>query len=121
MVKNRSAMQEIQVRSLGQEDPLEKEMAYLKILARIIGDFFLTYMCQIFFLENTKYVLLLFPGSSDGKESVCNAGDPSSIPGSGRSPREGNGNPLQYSCLRNPMNRRAWWATIHKVTRVRGN
>ena len=78
-------------------------------------------MCQIFFLENTKYVLLLFPGSSDGKESVCNAGDPSSIPGSGRSPREGNGNPLQYSGLRNPMDRRAWWATIHKVTRVRGN
>ena len=44
-----------------------------------------------------------FPGSSGGKESVCNAGDMGSIPGSGRSPGEGNGNPLQYSCLENPM------------------
>ena len=44
-----------------------------------------------------------FPGSSDGKESACNAGDTGSIPGLGRSPGEGNGNPLQYSCLKNPM------------------
>ena len=44
-----------------------------------------------------------FPGGSDGKESTCNAGDPGSTPGSGRSPGEGNGNPLQYSCLGNPM------------------
>ena len=44
-----------------------------------------------------------FPGGSDGKVSVCSAGDPGSIPGSGRSPGEGNGNPLQYSCLENPM------------------
>ena len=112
-------MQEIQVRSLGQEDPLEKEMAYLKILARIIGDFFLTYMCQIFFSENTKYVLLLFPGSSDGKESACSAGDPSSIPGSGRSPGKRNDNPFQYSSLENPMDRGAWWATVHGVTKSR--
>ena len=49
-----------------------------------------------------------FPGGSDGKASVCNAGDPGSIPGSGKSPGEGNGNPLQYSCLENPMNRGAW-------------
>ena len=48
-----------------------------------------------------------FPGGSDGKESACNAGDPGSIPGSGRSPREGNDNPVQYSCLENPMVRRA--------------
>ena len=44
-----------------------------------------------------------FPGGSDGKASACNAGDPGSIPGSGRSPREGSGNPLQHSCLQNPM------------------
>ena len=44
-----------------------------------------------------------FPGGSDGKESACNAEDPDSIPGLGRSPGEGNGNPLQYSCLENPM------------------
>ena len=46
-----------------------------------------------------------FPGGSDGKASVCNAGDPGSVPGSGRSPGEGNGNPLQFSCLENPMDR----------------
>ena len=51
-----------------------------------------------------------FPGGSDGKESACNAGDPGSIPGSGRSPGEGNGNPLQDYCLENPMDRgyRPW-------------
>ena len=59
-----------------------------------------------------------FPGGSDGKESACSAGDLSSIPGSGRSPGEGNGNPLQYSCLENPMDRGAWQATIHGITRV---
>ena len=52
-------------------------------------------------------------GGSDSKESACNAGDPGSIPGSGRSPRKGNGNPLQHSCLENPMDRGAWWATVH--------
>ena len=59
-----------------------------------------------------------FPHSSVGKESACNAGDPGLIPGSGRSPREGNGNPLQYSCLKNPMDRRTWQARVHGVTRV---
>ena len=53
-----------------------------------------------------------FPGSSDGRESAYNAGDPGSIPGLGRSPGEGNGNPLQYSCLENSMDRRSWWATV---------
>ena len=50
-----------------------------------------------------------FPGVSHGKESACNGGDPGLIPGSGRSPGEGNGNPLQYSCLENPMDRKVWW------------
>ena len=54
-----------------------------------------------------------FPGGSVGKESACNAGDGGSIPGSGRFPREGNGNPLQYSCLGNPVDRGAWQATVH--------
>ena len=49
-----------------------------------------------------------FPGGLDGKASVYNAGDPVSIPGLGRSPGEGNGNPLQYSCLENPINGGAW-------------
>ena len=59
------------------------------------------------------------PHSSVSKESACNAGDPGSIPGLGRSPAEGNGNPLQYSCLENPMDRGAWQAIVHGVTRVR--
>ena len=54
-----------------------------------------------------------------GKESTCNAGDSALIPGSGRSPGEGNGNPLQYSCLQNSMGRGAWWATVHGVTKSR--
>ena len=58
-----------------------------------------------------------FPGDSDGKQSACNAGDPGSIPGLGRSPAEGNDNPLQYSCLENPMDRGAWWATVHRVAK----
>ena len=56
--------------------------------------------------------MLGFPGSSAGKEYACNAGDASSIPGSGRSPGEGNGNPLQCSCLENPMDRGALWAIV---------
>ena len=51
--------------------------------------------------------MVCFPGSSDGKQSACNAGDPGLIPGWRRSPREGNGNPFQYSCLENPMDRGA--------------
>ena len=51
------------------------------------------------------------------KESACNAGDLDSIPGSERSPGEGNGNPLQYSCLENPMDRQAWQATVHGVAK----
>ena len=59
--------------------------------------------------------MLGFPGGSAGKESAYNAEDPGSIPGWGRSPGEGNGNPLLYSCLENPMDRGAWWATVHGV------
>ena len=58
-----------------------------------------------------------FPGVSGGKASVYNAEDLGSIPGSGRSPREGNGNPLQYYCLENPMDRGAWQATVHGVAK----
>ena len=56
-----------------------------------------------------------FPGGSDGKVSAYNAGDLGSIPGSGRSPGAGNGNPFQYSCLENPMDRGAWWARVRGV------
>ena len=56
-----------------------------------------------------------FPGVSDGKESTCNVGDLGSIPGLGRSPGRGHGNPFQYSCLENPMDRGAWWAAVHRA------
>ena len=61
--------------------------------------------------------MVSFPGGSDGKESACSGRDPGSIPGSRRSPEEGNGNPLQYSCLENSMDRGAWWATVHGVAK----
>ena len=60
------------------------------------------------------------PGGSDNKESACNAGDAGSIPGLGESPGEGNGNPLQYSCMDNSMDREAWWTTVHGVTKNLG-
>ena len=66
-----------------------------------------------------------FPGGSDGKEYVCNVGYLDSIPGSGRSPEEGNGNPFQYSCLENPKDSPggdsqggAWWATVYGVAKI---
>ena len=72
-------------------------------------------------VKNSNYPLLIvfwgFLGSSEVKASACNAGDLGLIPGSGRSPGEGNGNPLQYSCLENPMDRGAWWAAVHRVTK----
>ena len=58
-----------------------------------------------------------FLGGSEGEESACNVGDQGSIPGSGRSPGEGNSNPLQYSCLENSMDREAWQATVHGVAK----
>ena len=61
----------------------------------------------------------VFPGGSDGEESACNAGDPGLVPGSGRSPGEGNGNPLQYSCLEDSMDRGAWRLQFMGLQRVR--
>ena len=66
---------------------------------------------------NNAYQLKGFTGGSDDKESACHTGDACLILGWGRSPLEGNGNPFQYSCLENPMERGAWWATVHGVTR----
>ena len=62
-------------------------------------------------------ILKGFPGSSVGKESACKAGDPGSIPGLGRSPGEGNGNPPQYSCLENRMDRGAWQDIVHGIAK----
>ena len=71
-------------------------------------------------VHSKKWNLLLgTPCSSNGKESACSIGDPGLICGSGRSPGEGDGNPLQYSCLENPMDRGACWATVHGVARIK--
>ena len=87
---------------------LQAKMQNLKMCN---GDFLIG--CFTCFLRDVSLVLG-FPGGSDGKESTCNAGDLSSIPGSGRSPRDENDHPLQYFCLENSMGRGAWWATVHK-------
>ena len=71
------------------------------------------------FLKKFTICLLGFPGGSEVKTSACNAGDLGSIPGWGRSPGEGNDNPLQYSCLENPMDGGTWWATVHGVAKSR--
>ena len=79
---------------------------------------FLLHMQKCFLLDmlgNKSY----FPGGSEGKAPACNAADPGSIPGLGRSPGERNGNPLQYYCLENTMNGGAWWATVHSVAKSR--
>ena len=80
-----------------------------------------TYICLASILGSRARDILLAilpPHSLVGKSSACNAGDPGSIPGSGRCPGKGNGNPLQYSCLENPIDRGAWQATVHRTARV---
>ena len=79
---------------------------------------------KVNFVEFLKYICIFkicaykgFPGSLDGRASAYSVGDLGSIPGSGRSPAEGNGNPLQYSRLENPMDQGAWWTTVHGVTK----
>ena len=64
------------------------------------------------FVNVSKFLIFILNGGSVIKKSACNAGDMGSIPGLGRFPREGNGHAFQYSCLENPKNRRAWWATV---------
>ena len=120
---------------LGWEDPLEKGMAtHTSILAwripwteepgrlqsmglqRVRHDwatFIFTSMCYMI----GPCWLSVFLGGSIGEETTCNAEDGGSIPGSGRSPEGGNCNPLQHSCLENPMDRGAWWATVHRIAK----
>ena len=76
------------------------------------------FACSVKSHQVTQGFLGGFPGGSDGEESACDAGDLGSIPDQLRSPGEGNGNPLQYSCLENPMDRGAWRDTVHGVTGV---
>ena len=94
LLKNLPAMKEALVWFLGWEDPLRRD-------------------------RPPTLVFLGFPGGSDGKEFACKTGDLGSIPGLGTSPGGGHGNPLHYSCLENPMDRGAWQATVHGVTKRR--
>ena len=75
------------------------------------------YFSCLFFFFFILFLLMTSRGSSDSRESACNAGDLGSIPGAGRSHGERNGNPLHYSCLENPMDRGAWRATVHEITK----
>ena len=115
LAKNLPAMWGTWVRSPGWEDPLAKGKAtHSNILAWGIP-----WSVQPMGLQRVGHDFYFqdFPGGSDGKASVYNVGDLGSIPGLGRSPGEGNGNPLQYSCLENSMDGGAWWATVHGVTK----
>ena len=73
---------------------------------------------QAVYLFQDMRLYVFFPGGSESKESAFNAGDPGSIPGLGRSPEEGNGNPLQYSCLENPMDCSLPASSVHGIARV---
>ena len=74
-------------------------------------------LCKSVCVCMLMYAYMGLPGTSAGKESACNAEDSRSVPGSGRSPGEGNGNPLQYFCLGNHTDRRAWKATVYGVAK----
>ena len=77
----------------------------------------MTELLKIQFITELNHLLKQFLGSSDNKESTYNTGDPGVIPRSGRSTGKGKGNPLQYSCLENPMDGGTWQATVHRVAK----
>ena len=98
------------------------EQAHLKATGKILDYMMILYLYLVCFIFSALYSVLPFhlgfPCSSVGKESACSAGTQLLIPGLGRSPGEGNGNPLQHSCLENPIDRGARWTTVHGVARV---
>ena len=98
------------------------EQPHLKTTGKILDYMMIFYLYLVCFIFSISYSVLPFhvgfPRSSVGKESACSAGDPGLIPGLGRSPGERNGNPLQHSCLENPIDRGARSTTIHGVARV---
>ena len=94
---------------------IENPKDYTQKLLEVINEFSKVAEYKINVWKSIAF--LYFPGSPDGKETACNAGDPGLISGSGRSLGEGNGNPLHYSCLKNPMDRETWRATVHGVAK----
>ena len=120
LVMNLPAMWETRVQSIIWEDTLEKGMAtYSSILAWRIPWTDEPGRLQSIELQRAGHDFGGFPDGLDGKESACNVGDPGSVPGLGRSPGGGYGNPLQYSCLENLMDRGVWRATVHAVAESR--
>ena len=109
-------MQETWVRSLGLEDPWRREQLHTPVFWPL--EFHGLYgpwgRKESYMIE---WLTLGFPGGLAGKESACNVGDLGSIPGLGRSSGEGNSYALKYSCLENPMDKGAWWATVHGVAK----
>ena len=108
---------------------LDGHLTCFRILAAVLIILQLTQGCiylfkLVFLFSSEKYpevelvIYMGFPCSSVSKESACNAGDPGSIPGLGRSHGQGNGHPLLYSCLKNPRDTGVWWATVYGVARV---
>ena len=123
LVKNPPAMWEAPIRFLSQEDALEEGM--YSSMENSQGQRSLV-SCSPWGPKESDVTERLstahifqagLPRWLSGKESTCQAGEASLIPGSERSAGGGNGNPLQYSCLRNPMDGGAWWATVHRVTK----
>ena len=103
-----------------------KKTSYLYSLAQPLVSYTVVMTNKLSYLSVLLFFMCLpnYEGASliaQSVKSACSAGHPGSIPGSGRSPGEGNGNPLQYFCLENPVDRGAWWLTVHGVARVRHN
>ena len=123
LVKNPPAMWEAPIRFLSQEDALEEGM--YSSVENFQGRKSLASCSPWGHKESdmteqlsTAHIFRAgLPRWLSGKESTCQAGEASLIPGSERSAGGGHGNPLQYSCLRNPMDGGAWWATVHRVTK----
>ena len=123
-VKSLPSIWEPQARALRWKDPLAKEIATAPAVLpgksheqrSLVGPNLQGHKGQTELVTKLLSQFKGFTGGSDSKESAYNVGDPGSIPGLGRSPREGNGYPLQYSCLENSMDKAVWQATIHGVT-----
>jgi len=95
----------------------EKETQFLSVIVTSYWGVFTDPKVMKESFPSLLFLKLLREITLRGKESACQTGDTDLIPGWGRSPGGGNGNPLQYSCLENPMDRGAWWATVHGVTK----
>ena len=94
----------------------ESEYICMHVYMCVCNIYMFVYM-SVIYIYIFIFIYIGFPGGSDGKESTCNAGDLGLFPGLGSSPTEGNGYPLQYSCLENAMDRAAWQAVVHGVTK----